>query len=622
LAFLVVATGLAGYGAWRIYEGVRGSPRSATDVAAELTSSFDRGQLASVRFTNATGHEAGVAWRSLRAGMDGAHATVSVLRASTSGTRAVATLHWRWQLPFDQRWSYQSTLTLRNLRGRWRPVWSARLVNADLASGRVLKLSLRQPRRAAILSAGGQPLVTSRAVVYVGIEPSRVRNLPGLVHTLHVLLGVQSQPLIRAARASPPNEFVPVITLRRADYESVRAKIHPLPGTVFRTGVLPLAQTRPFARSLLGTVGQATAQIISLSHGSVLPGEIVGLSGLERTYDARLAGRPGLLVQAVKPAGKAHPLGLYQSTAHPGRPLQTTLEPRAQLAADAALASVRKPSALVAVRISTGSVIAVSIGPNPGGFDTALLGHYPPGSTFKVVTALALLQRGLQPGTTVDCPSQFTVDGKSFHNAEHELLGPTTFARDFARSCNTAFVSLAARLNNNTLPRTARMLGIGRPLRLGIPAYAGNAPAAASKVELAADAIGQGRILVSPLAMANAAAAIARGRWQSPRLITTSKPPASGLRLPPAAITTLRTLMRQAVTSGTGTALANQPGPPVYGKTGTAETGTHQPPQTDAWFIGYQGDIAFAALVANTNNNFGGTTAAPIIAHFLTNLTH
>jgi cell division protein FtsI/penicillin-binding protein 2 len=486
----------------------------------------------------------------------------------------------------------------------------------------VLKLVARQPKRAAVLSAGGQPLVTSRAVVYVGIEPSRVRNLSGLVHTLHLLLGVQKQPLMRAVRASPPDEFVPVITLRRADYEAVRAKIHPLPGTVFRTGLLPLAQTRPFARSLLGTTGQATAQMIASAHGRVLPGEIVGLSGLERAYDARLAGRPGVLVQAITTTGKARPLALYRSAVHPGRPLRITLEPRAQLAADAALAAVKAPSALVALRISTGSVIAVSVGPDPGGYDIALVGEYPPGSTFKVVSTLALLEQGLRPDTTVNCPGQVTVDGKSFHNAEHELLGPTSLAHDFARSCNTAFVTLAPRLAGATLPHTARLLGIGRRLNLGVPAYPGTVPRPAGSVELAADAIGQGRILLSPLTMANVAAAIARGHWQAPRLIITRRPPrtAPGPQLP--AVATLRTLMRQVVTSGTGTALASQPGPPVYGKTGTAETGTHHPARTDAWFIGYQGDIAFAAVVTNTNNGFGGTTATPIITHFLTNLTH
>ena len=66
--------------------------------------------------------------------------------------------------------------------------------------------------------------------------------------------------------------------------------------------------------------------------------------------------------------------------------------------------------------------------------------------------------------------------------------------------------------------------------------------------------------------------------------------------------------------------LSSQPGPPVYGKTGTAEIGTAGFAHTDAWFIGYQGDVAFAALVADTHNGFGGTLAAPIASRFLTDL--
>ena len=75
--------------------------------------------------------------------------------------------------------------------------------------------------------------------------------------------------------------------------------------------------------------------------------------------------------------------------------------------------------------------------------------------------------------------------------------------------------------------------------------------------------------------------------------------------------------MRAVVTEGTGTALSGQPGLPVYGKTGTAEIGSQTPLRTDAWFIGFQGDIAFAALVSNTPNGFGGAVAAPIIGRFL-----
>jgi cell division protein FtsI/penicillin-binding protein 2 len=89
---------------------------------------------------------------------------------------------------------------------------------------------------------------------------------------------------------------------------------------------------------------------------------------------------------------------------------------------------------------------------------------------------------------------------------------------------------------------------------------------------------------------------------------------------PIAGASTLRELMREVVVSGTGTAAASVPGAPVYGKTGTAEYGTDVPPRTHAWFVGWQGGIAFAVLVADTKDGFGGDVAAPIAAAFLASL--
>ena len=553
-----------------------------------------------------------------------AGATVSVLAAETTthGDDAMVGLRWLWRLPFGRRWRYETSASLRYSQGGWKPVWSPRLVNGRLSVGEVLQLSLRQPPRALILVADGQPIVEPRPVVNVGIEPKRVRNLSLLVRQLHADLGVQAAPLLKAVHAASATAFVPVITLRRPQYEQLRGKLYPLPGTVFTAGTLALAPTRAFARSLLGVTGEATAETVKASHGRIGPGEIVGLSGLEQAFDSRLAGRPGLTVQAVPDHGRGTGTTLYAAAGMPGQPLRTTLEIPAQEAADAALAGVKQPSALVAVRISSGNLIAVSVGPDPGGYEIALQGEYPPGSTFKVATTLALLEQGEQPSDTVDCPARLTVDGKQFHNAEQEVLGATSFEQDFALSCNTAFASLAPRVAGDALPRAARALGIGRNLNLGLPSFDGSVPVPRDPVELAAEAFGQGRILVSPLALADTAAAVARGRWLPPRLILQPAPPlpTAGPALPTGAVTTLRTLMRDVVTGGTGTALAAQPGRPVYGKTGTAETGAQSPPRTDAWFIGYQGDIAFAALVANTNNGFGGALAAPIVARFLTQL--
>jgi hypothetical protein len=551
---------LGAFGVLVVVRELRGSPSSAAAAATRLAAALEHGHPERVGFANESGAAVAASWRSLRRGMVGSSASVFVLQTATHGQEAAATLQWRWRLPLGQVWSYRARAVLREVRGKWQPVWSPLLVNAHLSQGRGLELTARQGTRAEILAVDGRPIVASRAIVEVGIEPSRVRNLLGLVHTLHALLGVQEQPLVHAVRGAPANEFVPVITLRRPEYEALRGKIHPLPGTVFRTGTLPLAATRAFARSLLGTTGQATAQIVATSHGRVLPGEIVGLSGLQRAYDARLSGKPGVVVQAV--GRKQHSLTLFTSVARPGRPLRTTLEIKAQEAADVALTGVRQPSAMVALRISTGGIIAVSVGPDPGGYDNALLGEYPPGSTFKVVTALALLELGMTPDATVDCPTTLTVDGKQFRNAEQEALGQTSFAQDFAHSCNTAFASLAPRVAGRTLPAMAGSLGIGRSVDIGTPSFTGSVPVPAGPVELAADAFGQGRILVSPLALAGVAAAIARGRWQTPHLVLGVPASAAplGPRLPAAPVAALRRLMRLVVTSGTATCSPPNPG--------------------------------------------------------------
>ena len=587
----------------------------SSDQALQRAASVLAGQLSSNAYAPA---------RPALQGMSPARGAVTVESVRQSGSDGSAVLHWQWTLPFDRSWSYTTDATFVSRQGQWQPVFAPRLVYPSLKPGDSLRLTVTQAPRAAILAGDGQPIVVPRAVVNVGVEPKRVHNLPQLAQTLHQVLGINASALVSAVKSAPPTAFVPVITLRRDDYERVRAVIYPLPGTVFTAGTLPLAPTRSFARSLLGSTGNPTAQMLSSSHGRYTAGMTVGVSGLEEAFDSSLGGSPGLTVAVANASGSTAATP-YRVAPKPGTALRTTLEIPAQNAADAALASVHQASALVAIRISTGAVIASAVGPDPGGYNIAFQGTYPPGSTFKIVTALALLEQGEQPTDSVNCPAYLTVDGRQFHNAEHEVLGAITFAHAFAASCNTAFAGLAPRVSGTTLPRTAATLGLGRPLSVGVSAFGGQVPAPTDAVDLASEAFGQGQILVSPLAMASAAAAVARGRWLAPTLTTGaraggSRSAASGPTLPAGPISTLRTLMREVVTSGTATVLASQPGLPVYGKTGTAETGTGTPPRTDAWFVGYQGDIAFAALVPNTANGFGGAVAAPIVGRFLRSL--
>jgi cell division protein FtsI/penicillin-binding protein 2 len=600
-----------------------------TDPGASLrafANAWSSGHPENGPLTDSTGVAA--SYRALTAGLASPAPKVGVIGAitRTAGKSGDATgrLHVQWTVDGRTPFAYDTSVHLtRAAAGKdWKVVWSPATVHPGLVVGDTLQSGDVPAARAVITGAGGSALVSEQPVVHVGIEPSRVKDLPTLAARLAELLQIDAKDLTARVKASTPHAFVDVITLRRPAYEALAEQLQPLPGTVFQTDEQMLAPTRTFARALLGTVGPVTADLLKTQPGRFRVGQLVGLSGLQKQYEQQLGGTPGVKVvlhHKVKPAAGAADVTLLTVAAKPGTPVATTIDPVVQQAADNALAGEAKPSALIAVQVSTGKVLAVANGPGGGSYDLGLTAQVPPGSTFKVVSTLALLEGGLDPATLVNCTPLATVDGRTFHNAEQESFGPVPFSVDFARSCNTAFVSLAPRLGPSSLATAAQSLGIGVPLKLGVPAYAGSVPVTTAAVDKAASIFGQGRILLSPVAVALSTATVARGTRLTPQLVVgASTSQAAPQTLPAAPLATLRTLMRDVVTSGTGTALAGVPGAPVYGKTGTAEHGSGPNPPSHAWFTGWQGDIAFCVFVQD--GEFGGDTAAPIAARFLTSL--
>ncbi len=152
---------------------------------------------------------------------------------------------------------------------------------------------------------------------------------------------------------------------------------------------------------------------------------------------------------------------------------------------------------------------------------------------------------------------------------------------------------------------------------LGFPAYFGSVPPARSETEAAADMIGQGKILASPMTMATVIASVQSGTTVLPTLVPSYDVEQADVpALEPGEATTLRGMLRGVVTSGSGSLLADVPGGPVIAKTGTAEyvAGNGQL-RTHAWMIAAQGDLAVAVFVADGQSGSG--TAGPILEAFL-----
>ncbi|GAA3122234.1 penicillin-binding transpeptidase domain-containing protein [Streptosporangium carneum] len=343
------------------------------------------------------------------------------------------------------------------------------------------------------------------------------------------------------------------------------------------------------------------------------PGSVQQLvEGLRKRYDSRLTGASSARVELLR--GSERIATLATADAKAGTELRTTIDLRVHRAAAKALESVDKPASLVALRPSTGEILAVAN--KPGGFNRALLGHYPPGSTFKVVTASALVADGMTAGERVACPAEQNIGGFPFHNAGFKDYGTIPLREAFAHSCNTTFGRLSVdRLGGRRLADVARSFGFDGPVDPGVPAVRARFPDTRDDTDLASASIGQGRVLTSPLNMATVAAAIADGSWRPPRLVETGLLPqaAQPRKLEPAVVRALRTLMPAVVVEGTASAVSFPAG--TAGKTGTAEYGTGKEPPSHAWFIGYRGDLAFSVIVEG--GGAGSKVAAPIAGRFL-----
>jgi cell division protein FtsI/penicillin-binding protein 2 len=603
--------------------GSGGDGSTALDAAATaLGAALASGDFTAVGFTDSDPAAVGEEYAKTVVGLGDLEPTVTLADLSQpSGDEqtGVATYDWTWPIGPDG-WTYSSQATFTEVHDQWLAEWDVATVEPSLHESVTLELVPLRAQRGDILGAGGLALVTDRPVVRIGIDRTKVGDarVVASARDLARLVGIDVASYAKRVEASGPLAFVEAIVYRQDEVpRGVLRGVRRIKGGAAIAGELPLGPTKGFATPILGTVGEVTAEMIQ-ENPDFHVGDVAGLSGLEERYDEQLRGTPGQEVNAVGSDGKTREI--FRVDAVDGQPLQLTMDERVQTAAEQALAGVGPASALVAIRPSTGEILAAANGPGNNGANYATYGQYAPGSTFKQVSSLALLRAGLTPDTVVPCTSSVVVDGKRFENYDDypaSGLGSIPLRTAVANSCNTAFISQRGRLGQRSLVDAAASLGMGVDHDLGFPAYFGNVVPPAGETEKAADLIGQGKILASPMVMATVIASIQSGSLVVPSLVTsvTSAPP-GGVTGPTAAeAEALRSMLRGVVTSGSGSFLLDVPGPPVIAKTGTAEFDRGGRILTHAWMVAAQGDLAVAVFVDVGTSGSG--TAGPVLEQFL-----
>jgi hypothetical protein len=344
------------------------------------------------------------------------------------------------------------------------------------------------------------------------------------------------------------------------------------------------------------------------------------LDGLREKYGETAGGTAGVELRVVRgkesqQAELSDKTLLELSEGTPGT-VKTTLDPALQAAAEKQVAA-RKRASAVLLRPSTGEILAVA-NSSPG-FNVAFQGSLAPGSTMKVVTASMLFERRLAAADRKHpCPKYFTYGGWKFHNDDKFEIKDGTFKASFARSCNTAFISRAPKLDDADLTKQAQdVFGLGlNNWAVGVPTFDGAVPVQ-SQAQMAASLIGQGGVRMNPLNMASVSATVQSGTFRQPYLVS---PEVDGRTLATASrklsagtLAQLRDVMAYTAAYGTAAeAMAGVTGD-VGAKTGSAEVDGQKKP--NGWFTAYRGDLAGAGVVQAAGH--GGSTAGPIVAALL-----
>jgi peptidoglycan glycosyltransferase len=334
-----------------------------------------------------------------------------------------------------------------------------------------------------------------------------------------------------------------------------------------------------------------------------------------------------------------------------GDDVYTTLDPNATRVALQQLGG--QAGSIVALNPQTGAVkVMVAIpgynsnNPPPtgpgGSFNRSTQGQYPPGSTFKVVTATAAIDSGkYTPNSMVSGKSPINVSGVPLSNDNNQTFGVIDLTTALTFSVNTVWAQVAEHVGRGTMTKYMKRFGLYAKPPLDYPADQMNSSRpyysshgrlrpyirASPNEDIGRIGIGQGGLLVTPIQMAMVAAAVAnRGTLMKPRLtskivdqdgrtVETINPSVYNQVMKPSTAQALTQMMKRVVDEGTGTA-AQLGGISVAGKTGTAQVGLPGSGLTQPWFIGFapidNPKVAIAVTVERSNGGFGGTVAAPI----------
>ncbi|MCP1386615.1 penicillin-binding transpeptidase domain-containing protein [Corynebacterium sp. TA-R-1] len=577
-------------------------PNDAEPTAAALLKALEERDLEALSSIVDTPSDAESSLTASWEGLQAEALSAELTGVSQTDNIATATYTLSWQLPRDRTFTYDAHMTLTQTAEEWTVRWQPAVIHPKLGAHQHLELRAIPARPASVVTSDGVEVLRPGVAYRVLVDTAGMRNAPDTAHRITTALD--------AAREL--DGAVP-----RVDAADLTASLEEARGT-YSVALVPSVVKPKLDEVLDGTPGvrlNEEAAMVNVDPG--FAPDIMARIG--QLVGDDLEGEPGWSVSVVNENGAEYEQ-VERADPAPAPAVEVSLDHAVQLAAEQALEPVAGQQAMiVAIRPSTGGVLAVAQTPaadREGNLATT--GQYPPGSTFKIITSAAGLQRqGLSPESVVPCPGTMNLYGRVVTNYAGFALGSVPLRTAFARSCNTTFADISTKLAPGELKAVGEQFGLGLDFTIaGLDTFTGSIPEGETPLERTEAGYGQGYDLVSPFGMALVSATAAHGSLPTPHLIAGEETQASGTAQPidPHVIDQLRDMMAS-VTAPGGTAAGMSAGGDIRGKTGEAEIfgGSH------SWFTGYRvdDDIAFATLVVLG----GGSQAAVALTNsMLTNL--
>ncbi|OBA81739.1 penicillin-binding protein [Mycobacterium sp. 1164966.3] len=567
LAVLVVAAAA---------QGCTPRPEGPAPAAEKFLRALSVGDTVTAAQLSDNPNEAREALNAAWAGLQTSHLDAQILSSKYAEDTGTVSYRFTWHLPKNRTWSYDGQLKMARDEGRWHVRWSPANLHPKLGEHQTFALRADKPRRASVNELGGSDVLAPGYVYHYTLDatqagPALMGTAHAVVEALHPFNDTLNDPQLLAERASSATQPLDLgVTLHPDDNDKVAPAIGRLPGVVIVPQAEMLSTDPHFAPAVIAAV--------------------------KKSVGDHLDGQAGWRVVSVNQNGVDVEV-LHEVEGSPAPSVSITLDRIVQNAAQHAVDTRGGKAMIVAIKPSTGEILAIA--QNAGADAEGLLatnGLFPPGSTFKMITAGAAVERDMAtPNTMLGCPGHIDIGHRTIPNYGGFDLGVVPLSRAFASSCNTTFAELSSRMPPRGLSQAARSYGIGLDYQVdGITTVTGSVPPTVDLAELTEDGFGQGKVLASPFGMALVAATVAAGRTPVPQLIAGHPTAVDGDTTPisPKMIDALRPMMRLVVTNGTAKDIANCCGE-VFGKTGEAEF----PGGSHSWFAGYRGDLAFAALI-------------------------